>query len=163
MKKILTILLFFFGLNLFSQELPSEPSNGAAFPIGSKFTIKLIPTSKSEFDYSIIKFEQFTETIDTWENDHLFSNEGEKNTIDFYFCLATSGESEEEKEKNMKVVLIFKNHTEYSMSYDSEIQLKEDGDFEKTSNVGTFRGAKGTEMWPYMIQYIGLSNFKLLQ
>lgn len=160
MKRYLLILFVITAFNGFAQNLPTEPANGFAFPIGSKFTIKLVPVDSVKFNYSIIKIEEFTEIIDTWENDKLFAENGENDTIDFYFCLATNGKTEDEKKKNMKVVLVFKNRSQYSMSYDSDIQRKENGEYEKTSNVGTFKGAKGTEMWPYMIQSIGLNNFE---
>ena len=84
----------------YSQELPTEPANGYAFPIGSKFTIKLHPIDSTKFDYSIIEYEPFQEIIDTWENDSIFKENGQKGTIEFYFCLSTSGDSQEEKEKN---------------------------------------------------------------
>ena len=56
-----------------------------------------------------------------------------------------------------------KNRTEYSLSYDSDIQREENGEFEDTSNIGTHPGAKGMEMWPYIIYQIGLSNFKKME
>jgi|TARA_B110000037_G_C16785371_1_gene369122 hypothetical protein len=161
MKKIILILILAISFSSYSQELPTEPANGFAFPIGSKFTIKLHPIDSTSFDFSIIKFEPFQDIIDTWENDDLFEENGEKGTIEFYFCLGTSGETEEEKEKNMKVLLLMKNRTEYSLNYNSDIQIKEEGEFEKTSNVGTHPNVKGTEMWPYMIHQIGLNGFKL--
>ncbi len=160
-KNLIIILIFGISFNSYSQDLPTEPANGYAFPIGSKFTIKLHPKDSINFDFSIIKFEPFQEIIDTWENDSLFAEKGEKETIEFYFCLGTSGETEDEKEKNMKVLLLMKNRTEYSLNYNSDIQIKEDGEFEKTSNVGTHPNVKGTEMWPYMIYQIGLNDFKI--
>lgn len=75
--------------------------------------------------------------------------------------LGTSGETDEEKEKNMKVLLLMKNRTENSFEYNSDIQTEENGGFKTTSNVGTYSGAKGTEMWPYMIHQIALNEFKI--
>ena len=164
MKKIILILSLIIGASVNSQELPTQPANGFTFPIGSKFTIKMHPIDSTNFDYSIIMFEPFQEIIDTWENDSLFEENAEKNgTIEFYFCLGTSGETEEEKEKNMKVLLLMKNRTDYSFNYNSDIQLEENGKFETTSNVGTYSGAKGTEMWPYMIYQIALNEFKIAE
>ncbi|MBE8725924.1 hypothetical protein [Flavobacterium hungaricum] len=160
MKRYLPILFLFVIFHGFAQDLPTEPANGFAFPIGSKFTIKLVPIDSVSFKYSIIKYEPFRETVDTFYNENLFAKKGEKDTIDFYFCLGTNGKTEEEKKKNMQVLLIFKNRSKYTMSYDSDIQRKEEGEYEKTSNMGTYKGAIGTEMWPYMIHSIGLNNFK---
>lgn len=163
MDKLLLILFLATNIVTYSQELPTEPANGFAFPIGTKFTIKLYQTDSSSFDYSIIEFEPFQEIIDTWDNDELFRKKGQDGTIEFYFCLGTRGETEEEKEKNLKVLLLMKNRTTYSLSYISDIQTTEDGEFNETSNVGIFSGAKGTETWPYIIYQIGLHNFKIMK
>ena len=163
MRKLLLFLLLIVNFVVYSQELPTEPANGFAFPIGTKFTIQLHPIDSVSFDYSIIEFEPFQDIIDTWENDSIFNENGQKGTIEFCFCLSTSGDTESEKEKNMKVLLLMKNRTEYALSYKSDIQTEEDGDFKETSNVGTFSGAKGTEIWPYMIYMIGLHDFKKME
>jgi hypothetical protein len=160
MKKILLFSFLIISIITNGQELPTVPANGFAFPIGSKFTIKLFAVDSINFDYSVIAFEQFSETIDTWENDNLFESEGQDSTITFYFCIGTHGDSKKEKEENMQVLLLMKNYTKMALKYSSDIQRKEDGNFESTSNVGTFPGAKGTEMWPYMIYMIGLKEFK---
>ncbi|WP_010665432.1 hypothetical protein [Marinilabilia salmonicolor] len=163
MKNIL--LLFFISINILAnaQDLPTEPANGFAFPLGSKFTIMLHPIDSTSFDYSIIEFTPFQDIIDTWENDSIFDEQGQKGTIEFIFCLSTSGDTESEKEENMKVLLLMQNRTDFSLSYKSDIQTDEDGDFQETSNVGTFSGAKGTEIWPYMIHQIGLHGFKKME
>ena len=164
MKKVLVILAVIIGFNAYSQEFPTEPRNGFSFPIGSKFTIKMHPTDSNKFDYSIIKFEQFHQVIHTYENDSLFDLNPTKNgTIEYYFCLATSGKTDEEKKKNMKIVLLMKNLTDYSFEYNSEIKTEKDGEFKNTSNVGTLAGLVCTEIWPYAIQDIKLNNFKLLK
>ncbi|BAX82139.1 hypothetical protein ALGA_3847 [Labilibaculum antarcticum] len=147
----------------YSQELPTKPANGYTFPIGSKFTIELHPIDSTKFDYSIIKYEPFQELVDTWENDSIFKENGQKGTIEFCFCLSTSGDSDEEKEKNMKILLLMKNRTEHTLTYNSDIQTEVNGEFKETSNAGTFPGAKGTEMWPYMIHQIGLNGFKKMK
>lgn len=145
-----------------AQELPTNPENGFAFPIGSKFTIKLVPVDSVSFDYSIIKFEPFEEIVNIFDNDRLFSDLGEEDTIEFYFCLGTHGDNDEEREANMNTLLLFKNFTPHVLGYASDIQIQEDGEFEETSNVGCYPGAMGTEMWPYMIYAIGLHDFKVL-
>ncbi|KAF5029076.1 hypothetical protein DSECCO2_652390 [anaerobic digester metagenome] len=163
MKKLFLILFFASSIVAYSQELPTEPANGFAFPIGTKFTIKLFQTDSSHFDYSVIEFESFQETIDTWDNDTLFKKNGQEGTIEFYFCFGTHGKTKEERDENMKVLLLMKNRTKYALSYKSDIQTTEDGEFEETSNVGTYSGAKGTEMWPYMIYQIGLHGFEIMK
>jgi len=160
MKKLLVITFLAMTYIAQAQELPSEPANGFAFPIGSKFVIKLISTDSVNYDYSVLSFEPFEEIVDTYENGKLFEEKGEKNTIVFYFCFGTRGETDQEREKNMKVLLILKNYSKESLKYTSDIQREEDGEFEETSNVGTHPNVKTMEMWPYMIYSIGLREFR---
>ena len=160
MRKLFVILFSLIVIATYSQDLPSEPSNGFAFSIGTKFTIKLQAVDSLNFDYSIIEFEQFEEVVDLFENDFLFTETGEDNTLTFYFCFGTIGETDEEKEKNMKVILLFKNYSKYALNYSSDILRDEEGEFEYTSNVGSFPEVKSMEMWPYMIYTIGLSEFQ---
>lgn len=160
MKKILTILFCAICVSLQAQDLPTNPEKGFAFPIGTKFTLKLHPVDSINYNISVIEFKPFTEVIDPWDNNHLFSDKGEDNTIACYFCFATRGETEEEKEKNMKIYLLFKNYSKEHLQYKSDIQRLKSGEFEPTSNVGMFPSVKGTEVWPYMIYFIGLHDFQ---
>ncbi|HPE41290.1 MAG TPA: hypothetical protein PLI77_09425 [Bacteroidales bacterium] len=147
-KSTLFIIFCFISTIILAQDLPTEPANGFSFPLGSKFTIKLYPIDSVNFNYSIIEYEPFEEFIDTWENDTLFIEKEKDGTIEFYFCLATHGDSENEREENMKIVLLMKNRSEYALKYSSEIQIEEDGDFQKTSNVGMFPGANSFDCFP---------------
>lgn len=160
MKRFLTVIFLAITCFAQAQELPPIPTNGFAFPLGSKFVIKLVPKDSVNFDYSVLSFEPFEEIVDTQKEDDLFEKKGEDNTIVFYFCLGTSGETEQEREKNMKVLLIMKNYTKEILNYTSEIQREEDGEYEETSNVGIYPNAIATEIWPYMIYSIGLREFR---
>jgi len=160
MKRLLTITFLAITCFAQAQELPSIPANGFAFPLGSKFVIKLIPTDSVNFDYSVLSFEPFEEIVDTRKKDELFEKKGQDNTIVFYFCIGTHGETEQEKDKNMRVLLIMKNYSNEVLNYTSEIQLEEGGEYQETSNVGTFSNAIGIEIWPYMIYSIGLREFR---
>jgi len=162
-KTLVIILLTTINILVRAQDLPTIPANGFSFPIGTKFSIKLIAIDSIHFDYSIIAFEKFDKTVDTYEHDDLFDKTGNDSTITFYFCLGTHGDNKVEKKKNMQVLLLMKNYTKYALSYTSEIQRKEDGEYETTSNVGTFPGALGNEMWPYMIYSIGLREFRKMK
>ena len=160
MKRILTFTFFLAATLVQAQEVPSEPRNGFAFPIGSKFVIKLIPRDSVNFDLSVIFYEPFRVVVDTWNHDELFEEEGDENTIAFYFCYGTHGETEQEKTENSQVLLLMKNYSKEALSYTSDIQRQLEGEFESTSNIGIFPNVKGMEMWPYMIYTIGLKNFK---
>lgn len=159
-SRFLFLILMIVGVTGHSQELPAKPSAGHTFMLGSKFTLKLLPAGSSKFDVSIVNHEPFRETVNLLDNDHLFEEEGEKGTIDFYFCLGTFGDTDAEREKNTHVLLLMKNWSKWSVSYVSEIQTTEGGPFEPTSNMGAGSGIIGTEMWPYMIYQISLHSFQ---
>ncbi len=146
-----------------AQDLPSPVLDGFAVPLGLKFTIKLYPADSGKFNASIIEAEEFVETIELFGDSTLFAEKGNDSTIAFYFCLATHGEGEKERNENMQVVLTMKNFTKYHLNYVSEIRREEEGEFEPTSNLGTVAGAVSTEMWPYMVYWIGLRDFRLMK
>ena len=108
--------------------------------MNDKYELRLVNWTKFREQLEV-SLNPFQDVVDTWENDQLFEDEGEKGTIDFYFCLGTSGKTEEKKEKNMKVLLLMKNRTEFALKYNSDIQRTENGELEETSNIGTFPGA----------------------
>ena len=160
MKRILTFTFLVVATLMQAQEVPSEPRNGFAFPIGSKFVIKLVPRDSVNFDLSVIFYEPFRVVVDTWKHEELFEEEGEENTIVFYFCYGTHGETEQEKKENSQVLLLMKNYSKEVLSYTSDIQRQLEGEFEPTSNIGIFPNVMGMEMWPYMIYTIGLKEFR---
>ena len=161
MKHLLTVIFSMICFANYAQDLPTIPALGYSFSLGTKFTIKLVPVDSINFNYSIIEFEPFKEVVDNYyDNEHLFSEEGEELTLTCYFCIGTSGETEEEKKENMKVLLLIKNYSGFGLEYLSDILLKEDGEYEPTSNVGVYKGARAIETWPYMIRAIGLREFK---
>jgi hypothetical protein len=160
MKKLLLLPFLILCILIQAQDLPTIPANGFSFPIGTKFTIKLFPIDSINFNYSVIAFDQFDKTVDTYNHDDLFDKNGSDNTISFYFCYGTHGETKAEKKKNTQILLLMKNYSKIALNYSSDIQRTQDGEYESTSNVGTFPGAMGMEMWPYMIYNIGLREFK---
>lgn len=163
MKKLLVNVFLLISFMTRAQELPTIQASGYSFQIGCKFTIKLKAVDSKNFNYSVIAFEQFNKTVDTFNHDGLFDKMGNDSTITFYFCYGTLGDTEAEREKNMQVLLIMKNYTKIALKYSSEIQRKQDGEFEPTSNDGAFPGAISMEMWPYAIYTIGLRDFKRLK
>jgi len=64
-EKILLLLFLFLGLLSQAQEIPSIYANGYSFPLGSKFTIKLHAVDSVNFNFSVIAFEQYTQTLAT--------------------------------------------------------------------------------------------------
>lgn len=160
-RKLLLGCAIILSVSGFGQELPTDPQNGFVFPIGSKFTIKLYPLDSGKFDCSIIAYEPFIETIDYFETDTLFDEREKDGTLDLMFCIGTNGKTDEEREQSMKVVLIIKNRTDFALDYLSEILLDEAGEFQPTSNAGLYPGASYTEMWPYVIYQIAISDLRI--
>lgn len=138
--------------------LPTEPSNGFAFSLGCKVTIKLVPTDSINFDYSVLSIESYQEPIYLKKTEDLFDKEGPPNTLTLYFTYGYFGEKM--TEKDMRIFLVIKNYTDNILQYSSDIQRMEDGEFEETSNAGIYSKAIATEIWPYMIHNIGLWGFK---
>lgn len=162
MKKTLFAILFISLCTLIhAQELPlpNEPSNGFAFPIGTKFTIKLHSVAPGKYDFSVIDFQPFDEIVSIMGYDDLFPKEGADDTLMLYFCLGTFGDTEAPKDEDLKILLLMKNYSNVTLDYSSDILRQEDGEYEETSNVGVSPGAVAVEMWPYMIHFIGLSDF----
>lgn len=161
MKRILIMSMFLsLAISLVSQDFPTPPQNGFSFPIGTKFTLKLIPTDSVNFDCSVIAYESFQEVINSRDYDHLFATPGEDDTIEFYFCLGTHGKTDEEKEKNMQVFLLLKNYSTHFLEYNTDMQLEEDGEYISTSNIGAFPNVLSSERWPHFIYMIGMHGFK---
>lgn len=158
MRKLLILISLFLCHSVFSQELPTIPASGFSFPLGSKFTIKLVKTDSLVYDFQVTEFERFYKTIDSDIKKNLFDAVGKDSTITFYFCYATYGKTEKERKENMQIILTMKNYSKLALDYISEIQVKEDGKYEKTSNVGMFPGIVTTEQWPHMIRMIAIRN-----
>lgn len=163
MKKLLLLVFLSVRILIQAQDLPTILASGFSFPLGSKFTIKLSPIDSTDFNYSVIAFERFDKTVDSFKIEDLFEKTGNDSTITFYFCLGTHGETKSERKKNTKIFLLMKNYSNITLSYSSDIQRTQDGEYESTSNIGMYPGALGSEMWPYMIYNIGLREFKRLQ
>lgn len=157
-RKNMYILLLFVSLYANAQEMPIGVSNKFTFPIGSKFTIKLVPKDSVNFDYSVVEFEKYFQVINMEDLKKLFVENGEEDTISFYFCLGTRGDTEEEKKKNMQILLLFKNYSDWQLDYSTDIRREKD--FEPTSNVGMFPGIIGIEMWPFVIYDIDIHQIK---
>lgn len=67
-------------------------------------TFLYYPVDSFNFDISVIEFEPFNEVVDLWNNNYLFKDKEEDNTIICYFCFATHGGKEEEKRKICKFI-----------------------------------------------------------
>jgi hypothetical protein len=161
MKQTLFSVFLFVSASLMAQVSPPERHNACYFPVGCKFTIKLIPTDSAYYDVEVIDFKAYNVQLETLKNDTVLSKTGVDNTISFCFCYATNGKTEKEQKDNRHITLIARNYTKVRFDYTTDIQREKNGSYSKTSNVGLIPGITVTEMWPYFINRIGLSKFTL--
>ena len=126
-------------------------TNEIEFPINTKFTIKVTKIDDLNFKYSILKVEPFNKKLEMWNTENLFEENGENETIEFYFA----------ETENKNVMLIMQSRSKYSIKFKSEIQTEENGEFKEISNVGTHKGSQTTESWAKKTYKIRLSKFEL--
>jgi hypothetical protein len=86
-----------------------------------------------------------------WNTENLFEENGESETIEFYFAETDS--------KNF--MLVMQSRSKYSIKFKSEIQTEENGEFIEIQNVGTHKGSKTSESWAKKTFKIRLSKFEL--
>lgn len=143
------------GFSLLAQDLPSDYSRAFAFPLGSHFVLQIAPNAQDTLDIRVIEFEPFEEVVDMTDTDALFKKKYGDDIVSCYFTIGKVG-----KDDKNRVFLILYNYSPYYLSYDSLMQIEEEGEFKETSNVGIAPNAVALEMWPHMIFQIALSNFR---
>ena len=163
MKKYLYILIL---TSIFSskdnflnaQEKKSEKTvnienltNEIEFPINTKFTIKVTKVDELNFKYEVLKTEPYNKKLEMWNTENLFNENGETETIEFYFAVTTNNNN----------MLVMQSRSKYSIKFKSEIQTEENGEFNEIQNVGTHKGSKTTEIWAKKTYKIRLSKFEL--
>ena len=126
-------------------------TNRIEFAINTKFTIKVLKIDDLNFKYTILKVEPYGKKIEMWNTENLFEQNGEKETIEFYFA----------ETENKNVMLVMQSRSKYSIKFKSEIQTEENGEFRELQNVGTHKGSKTTESWAKKTYKIRLSKFEL--
>jgi hypothetical protein len=124
---------------------------GIEFSINTKFTIKVTKVDELNFKYEILKTEPYNKKLEMWNTGNLFDENGETETIEFYFAETT----------NNSYMLVMQSRSKYSIKFKSEIQTEENGEFSVIQNVGTHKGSKTTEIWAKKTYKIRLSNFEL--
>lgn len=159
-KIFITFVIILLGVSAKNQTLDTIPQEGFAFPIKSKITLKLVPADSLKYKYYILKYEPFDEIIDTYENDKYISKNLEENTIELIFCVGTHGDTEKEKKENYQSLLLIKNGTKYPLEYEADMRVYKKEEFEPTSVVPLYPNVKNMEMWPYLIEEIGLHGFR---
>jgi hypothetical protein len=97
--------------------------------------------------------EPYDNVLVRYENDGLFPDEGEPNTIEGYFVRAKFGSGE-------KIVLIFKSWIEGMAPFDTDIRSERGQAWEETSNSGMFYKAEMTEIWDTSYDMLRISNIR---
>lgn len=126
-------------------------TNEIEIAINTKFTIKVTKLDELNFKYEILKTEPYNKKLEMWNTENLFNENGETETIEFYFAETTNNSN----------MLVMQSRSKYSIKFKSEIQTEENGKFNEIQNVGTHKGSKTTESWAKKTYKIRLSNFEL--
>ena len=129
-------------------------------PLGTHFIIKLEGELEDEdSEFKVVKMEPYDNVLVRYENDGLFPDEGEPNTIEGYFCRSTYGNTVEEIRDNVKIVLVFKSWIDGMLNYDTYIR-QENGTWEETSNSGIWHKVLMTEIWSTGYDMLRISNLR---
>lgn len=107
-----------------------------------------------QYNFTIVTDEIADSTYDFTKSSEYFPEDGEENTIIFYFVHSqwNSGKKCE--------VLMMKSFCKEMLSYDTEIIRPGEYSFQSTSNDGIFPKACGTEIWNDSPLAIRLSRFR---
>ena len=124
-------------------------------PMGNRVVIHLDTVLEDgQYNFTIVTDEIADSTYDFTNSMEYFPEEGEENTIVFYFVPSqwSSGKKCE--------VLMMKSFCKEMLSYDTEIIHAGDHSFQTTSNNGIFPKVCGTEIWNESTLAIRLSRFR---
>lgn len=124
-------------------------------PIGNRVVIRLDTVMTGDhYEFEILSDEPTSGTFDFSKSEEYFPEEGEENTIIFYFVHSQWSEGKQCE------VLMMKSFCKEMMSYDTYILPARGNSFESTSNDGIFPLVRGTEIWNDTLHAIRLSRFR---
>ena len=161
MKKIVLFLVLCLALSLQAQQFPSAADVGFGFTIGSKVTIQLEPVGEGRFNYKIIDFEPFDSVINPYDYASLFPKKGAPMTIQFVYCIATSGSNAIEQMQNTESVLLMRSYLPQELQYNLMIQRNEESAMESPEQRFLPPGRATITRWPFMVLNIGVTHFEL--
>ncbi|MBP5546254.1 MAG: DUF4919 domain-containing protein [Bacteroidales bacterium] len=143
-----------------NEATEEEAGTKLELPLGTHFIIKLEEDlDEEDTEFKVVKMEPFDKVIDRYDNNYLFSEEGEPGTIEGYFCRSTYGNTVEEIRDNVKIVLVFKSWIDGMLNYDTYIR-QENGTWEETSNSGIWHKVLMTEIWSTGYDMLRISNLR---
>lgn len=155
-KGILLLFLLVFGVHLYGQVEDSIPHSGFSFPIGTKVTIQLVPVDSVNFNYRVVKFEAYRDTINLDNDEKLLSDSIDNDKIEFVFSYAMY---KNDKDNKLLIVLELRSGLKSILDYKADIQVP-NRDFESTSVVPLIPKAKMREDWRNQIDAIALHSFR---
>lgn len=124
-------------------------------PMNSKVVVHLDTVlDGDEYQFTIVSDETVDGTYDFTKSEEYFPEEGEENTIIFYFVHSQWSEDKECE------VLMMKSFCKDMLFYDTEILPVGSTSFKSTSNDGIFPKVRGTEIWNEPLYAIRLSRFR---
>ena len=141
-----------------SEWVPVDPEDEEAgteltLSLGTHFIIKLEgELDEVDTEFKVVKMEPFDTILPNYHNTGLFTNVGEENTIEGYFCRANFGSS-------VEVVLVFKSFVEGMANYNTDIH-QENGTWEETSNSGMLNKVEMSEIWSTGYDKLKISNIR---
>ena len=147
------------SLNMKSQSLPTEPSESFTFPLGCKATLQLAPIDSTNYLFSVIEVEPFTDMIDMSQMKSIFSKPIPQNTISLIFGIGYLDTNDKGTDKQYNTLLLLKNGYAEELNYQAEMQVSNRDKFENTSVVNIQPKLISIEMWPYKIDNIKLHDF----
>lgn len=124
-------------------------------PMNSKVVVRLDTVlDGDQYQFTVVSDETVEGDFDFTKSEEYFSEDGEENTIVFYFVHSqwTDGRKCE--------VLMMKSFCKEMLSYDTEILYAGSSSFQSTSNDGIFPKVRGTEIWNDPLYAIRLSRFR---
>lgn len=124
-------------------------------PMNSKVVVHLDTVlDGDQYQFAVVSSETVEDTFDFTKSEEYFSEDGEENTIVFYFVHSqwTEGRKCE--------VLMMKSFCKEMLAYDTEILYAGSSSFQSTSNDGIFPKVRGTEIWNDPLYAIRLSRFR---
>ena len=119
------------------------------------------PVGEGRFNYKIIAYEPFDSVINPYDYASLFPKKGEPMTIQFIYCIATSGSNVFEQVENTESVLLMRSYLPRELQCNLMIQRSADSVMESPEQRFLPPGRATITRWPFMVPNIGVTHFEL--
>lgn len=129
-----------------------NPTNTVKF--NTRFTLALHTNDSVNYTYTIKSQETFYKNVNLSETRSLFDTIVPRDEIQGIFTYGKIG-------NNFNVILMLKSGLKQPLTYELKIKKSDESKVVKTSVVKLHPNVTSTELWPYDIDYIEFSNFKI--